>query len=111
MGVKRAPDAVVQLSVPWSEYRALLDKYDGLVREVMAMRREGFTPQPMETVTQVAQGFPDEVQTAIRELVAAAPADSDLERTLTEGAQQMLRLGVEDRVVAERIREGEPADL
>lgn len=107
----KTPRELVQLSVPWAEYRALQDKYDSLVREVLAMKRDGFVPPLPEGVAMQAPSLPSEVSNAIAELVDGAAGDSDLEPTLTARAWHLLRNGLAEDAVAARIREGEPVDL
>ena len=98
----------VELSVPFSAYQELQAKYDALVHEVIQLKRDGFVlPENLPAPLQ-GQTLPQEVLGAIASLCMDNP---DLERTLTQAAWTLLRSGLEPAVVAQRIIDGEPAEL
>ena len=97
------------VTVPMAMYRDLLDKYDSLVREVMAMKRDGFLPAIGGDLTPRPEPeLEPEIVKAITDVVDQTDGESDLERHLTEQAWRLKRsgLGVED--IAQRISDGEP---
>ena len=89
-------------------YQDLLGKYDSLVREVLAMKRDGFTPPLPEGVPQTPKELPPDVRQVIGEI---ALGDGELTRILTATAWQMVEAGMAVGDITQRIREGEEATL
>lgn len=88
-------------------YQDLLGKYDALVREVVAMKRDGFVPSVPEGVVATLPTLPAKVQAAIHELVTAAGGDVDFSRTLTATAWELVRSGLPEDEVAALVAKGE----
>lgn len=96
------------MTVPLQMYQDLQEKYHALVTEVLAMKREGFTPSPAFAEPAALPQLPEVVAAAIRE---TADFDEDLTRTLTNVAWSLLKQGVDEHDVAQRIAAGEPVEL
>ena len=85
----------------------MFDRYDTLVHEALAMKRDGFAvPGPEAEVAKVAE-LPKEVRQAILEVSEPGGLTA---RHLEQQAWELL-LDTEAEEVAERIRRGEPATL
>lgn len=90
-------------------YQDLVGKYDALVREVMAMKREGFAaPLGSDLTPRPEQQLDAEIVRAITETVDAVEGEADLEQHLVEQAWRLQRSGAGPEEIAQRIREGEP---
>lgn len=91
-------------------YQELLGKYHELVKELAAMKRDGFVPGLPDQPSPVAPELPKAVAEAIAEVVESAGYDTDLERTLVARAWAQIRYGVDESAIAEAIRTGEPVE-
>lgn len=94
--------------VPIELYTDLLGKYHELVKELTALKREGFAPQPAYQEPVKPPELPEAIQAAIR---TVAPEGSGLERDQVLAAWAMLKSGLSESKVAEQILEGEEIAL
>lgn len=88
-------------------YQDLLAKYDALVKEVIAMRRDGFVPSPSQETAASLPTLPAKVQEKINELVTAAGGDVDLSRTLTASAWELVRSQIGEADIVNLLEQGE----
>jgi hypothetical protein len=96
------------VTVPWAKYEALLNRYNALVQEVLALKRDGFVrPEELREPAQPAP-LPDLVQKAISEI---AIGDAGLTHQLVDAAWELLKGGMEIPEVAARITQGETIEL
>ena len=93
-------DARAPLMVPFAAYQEL-------VHELVALKRDGFTPTPTGEAPMPAPGLAPEIEAAITDL-GLEPAT---ERQVRKHAWDLKRAGLEDDAIAKRITDGEEAAL
>jgi nucleotide-binding universal stress UspA family protein len=81
--------------------------YQELVKELAAMKRDGFVPSaPLGEAPKAP-----ELATEIEAAILALGVDPQTERQLRKTAWELKRAGIPDDEIAQKITEGEPADL
>jgi hypothetical protein len=81
--------------------------YQELVRELASMKREGFVPSGPSGEPAKPVELPQTIEAAI----LALGVDPQTERQLRKTAWELKRAGVEDDDIAQKITDGEPAEL
>ena len=109
MGMKRGSDEPINGTVPLAMYQDLLARYDALVREVMALKREGFAaPVPYDVAPHPEAALEAPILQAIEDVVEHADGDgTELERQLTAQAWRLKRASIGAEAIAQRITAGE----
>lgn len=104
---QRADAAVKEPMVPWPVYQSLQDKYEALVKEIVAMKRDGFVP----VESHVAPKPVPDVAPVIRKAITELGVDDTTERHLVKQAWEMIRGGMEPEEIALRITAGDPVEF
>lgn len=81
--------------------------YHELVKELAALKREGFVPTGPTGEAPPPPSLPKEIEAAIQGL----GVDPQTERQLRKTAWELKRTDLDDAEIAQRITDGEPVEL
>jgi len=96
----QADDSAIALWVPFAAYQEL-------VRDLVALRRDGFVPRDEVVPPTLVPDLP----TAVTAAITALGVDPQTARGLREEARALLRAGTPEDQVARRITDGEEVEL